>query len=144
MIRKFEKSDLDRIAAIWLDSNIKVHNFIPADYWKGNFNKVKADLLQAEVYVYEDCGRILGFVGLQGNYIAGVFVRDDVRSRGIGSQLLEYLRNSKNDLNLRVYKKNTGAVRFYLREHFKISLTQTDKDTGEEEYLMIWDNQCPA
>ena len=35
-----------------MDTNIKAHNFIPAEYWKSNFKSVKEALLQAEVYVY--------------------------------------------------------------------------------------------
>ena len=35
-----------------LDTNIKAHNFIPAEYWKSNFKSVKEALLLAEVYVY--------------------------------------------------------------------------------------------
>ena len=51
MIRKLQKADINQVADIWLDTNIKVHNFIPAQYWKDNFELVKELLLQAEVYV---------------------------------------------------------------------------------------------
>ena len=32
MIRKSNPNDINRIAEIWLDTNIKVHSFIPQDY----------------------------------------------------------------------------------------------------------------
>ncbi|MCI6010626.1 MAG: hypothetical protein MRZ48_10915 [Anaerostipes hadrus] len=35
MIRKLQKTD------IWLDTNLKAHDFIPAKYWKNNFQLVK-------------------------------------------------------------------------------------------------------
>ncbi len=43
MIRKMEKKDLDRVSKIWLDTNIKAHDFIPAQYlgeklWTGKRN----------------------------------------------------------------------------------------------------------
>ena len=41
MIREFRKADINRIADIWLDTNIKAHYFIPAQYWKTNFEFVK-------------------------------------------------------------------------------------------------------
>lgn len=53
MIRKLQKADINRVADIWLDTNLKAHYFIPAQYWKNNFELVKDMLMQAEVYVYE-------------------------------------------------------------------------------------------
>ena len=37
MIRVVQKTDITKVADIWLDTNIKAHNFIPAEYWKSNF-----------------------------------------------------------------------------------------------------------
>ena len=36
MIREFQRDDINKVADIWLDTNIKAHNFIPAEYWKSN------------------------------------------------------------------------------------------------------------
>ena len=36
MIREFQMDDINKVADIWLDTNIKAHNFIPAEYWKCN------------------------------------------------------------------------------------------------------------
>lgn len=40
MIRELNKVDIDRVADIWLDTNIKAHYFIPAEYWESNFEFV--------------------------------------------------------------------------------------------------------
>ena len=37
MIRKLQKADINKVADIWLNTNIKAHYFIPAQYWKSNF-----------------------------------------------------------------------------------------------------------
>ncbi len=66
MIRELQKADINQVADIWLDTNIKVHNFIPAQYWKDNFELVKELLLQAEVYVFEENREIKGFIGMNG------------------------------------------------------------------------------
>ena len=29
MIREFQRDDINKVADIWLDTNIKAHNFIP-------------------------------------------------------------------------------------------------------------------
>ena len=56
-----KEDDINKVAAIWLDTNIKAHNFIPAQYWKSNYKSVKEALSQAEVYVYEYDTEIQGF-----------------------------------------------------------------------------------
>ena len=68
MIREFQRDDINKVADIWLDTNIKAHNFIPAKYWKSNFKSVKEALLLAEVYVYEYDTEIQGFIGLNDVY----------------------------------------------------------------------------
>ena len=139
MIRIMQAADLARVAEIWLDTNLSAHDFVPAGYWQEHFEQVKQMLPLAEVYVYEDQGEIQGFIGLDGSYIAGIFVCGQAQSRGIGGQLLDYVKARKKRLNLRVYQKNARAIAFYRREQFHIQGEGTDGDTGEKEYLMVWE-----
>lgn len=44
----------------------------------------------------------------------------------------------KSDLVLSVYKKNTRAVDFYLREGFFILDEKIDDDTNQIEFVMKW------
>ena len=140
MIRELQKTDIDTVSQIWLDANRDAHDFIPAEYWENNFLPVKKMLLQAEVYVYMDerKNRIEGFVGLDQEYIAGIFVRKEARSGGIGKALLDFVKEKKQELTLNVYRKNERAVRFYEREGFQIIDRTVDKSTDEREYLMKW------
>lgn len=138
MIRRLQKLDINKIADIWLDTNMKAHNFIPTQYWTDNYKTVKESIEQAEVYVYEDGNNVLGFVGLSEDYIAGIFVSEEAQSRGVGKQLLDFVKGIKKQLRLTVYQKNTRAVTFYQREQFEIQHEQMDTNTGEKEYVMIW------
>ena len=140
MIRKLKLVDMDKVMCIWLNSNIEAHSFISEKYWRNNFEMVKQVLPKAEVYVYEDelNGEVQGFIGLEDMYIAGIFVCSERRSQGIGKKLLEHAKSVKSDLSLNVYEKNEKAVRFYLREDFRVKSKEIDKNTGENEYYMIW------
>ena len=62
MIRKLQKADLNDVANLWLDTNLKAHNFISAEYWNTNFEFVKEMLPQAEVYVYENDKKICRYL----------------------------------------------------------------------------------
>ena len=69
MIRKLLNEDIDRVADIWLKTNLKAHYFIINQYWKSNYELVKEMMSQSEVYVYEDDKMIQGFVGLNDEYM---------------------------------------------------------------------------
>ena len=139
MIRKLRKADVNRVAKIWLDTNIKAHYFISVQYWKNNFELVKELLLQTTVYVYEDNQGIWGFIGLNDEYVEGIFVSDEMQSRGIGKMLLDYIKDKKDRLQLKVYQKNVRAMSFYQREGFTIQSESMDEFTGEKEYVMNWE-----
>lgn len=138
MIRRLQKVDINRVADIWLKTNLEAHDFISEQYWIGNYEAVKKMLPQAEVYVYEDNKIIQGFVGVQDEYIEGIFVSSKMQSHGIGKALLDYIKNKKVRLQLSVYQKNSRAMSFYQREGFTIQSERLDEFTGEKEYVMEW------
>ena len=140
MIREIRKADINKVANIWLDTNITAHYFIPAQYWQNNFELVKELLLQATVYVYEHNQEIQGFIGLNDEYVEGIFVSDEMQSRGIGKMLLDYIKDKKDRLQLKVYQKNVRAMSFYQREGFTIQSEGMDEFTGEKEYVMNWES----
>ena len=140
MIRKLQKADINRVADIWLKTNLKVHFFISEQYWISNYEFVKEMLPQAEVYVYEDDKMIQGFIGVSDEYIEGIFVSDEMQSRGIGKILLDYIKDKKDKLQLKVYQKNVRAMSFYQREGFTIQSEEMDEFTREKEYVMNWES----
>ena len=126
------------VSITWLDTNLKAHYFIPGQYWKNNIDLVKEMLPQAEVYVYENDCQIEGFIGLNDEYMEGIFVRDEMQSQGIGKLLLNFVKEKKTKLYLNVYQKNTRAIHFYQREGFEIQREGLDEVTGEKDYVMVW------
>lgn len=139
MIRKFEINDIETVMQIWLKTNISAHDFISETYWRMNYELVKKMFPDATIFVYEEDNTILGFIGITENYIAGIFIAENSQSKGKGKALLDYVKQSHTELALQVYKKNSRAVRFYLREGFVASKEQMDENTDETELLMNWE-----
>ena len=137
MIRLFEFRDLDRIMEIWLAGNLTAHPFIKEGYWKQNYETVRAVLPNAEMYVFEKDGEVQGFIGMDAEYIAGLFVAEGHWGQGIGHQLISEVKRKKR-LSLHVYEKNTGAVAFYQAQGFRVENSMTEKENGEQEYLMVF------
>lgn len=138
MISNFKIENLHEIMNIWLRSNKQAHHFIPESYWVGMVPVVKEMLPLANIYVYYHDDKIVGFIGLDGNHIEGVFIDPKYQSHGFGKQLLDYAKEISSTLTLNVYDKNMRAKSFYLRENFKIIEESIDSGTNEKELLMKW------
>ena len=138
MIRKFEKNDINPVMQIWKNENIKAHKFISKEYWKNNYNYVKEILPNAEIYVYVLKENIVRFIGINENYIEGIFVEESMRGKGIGTQLLNLAKQLCSSLTLQVYEKNQSALRFYFKEGFQIKKKQMDSETGQMDFTMEW------
>ena len=141
MIRKLRPTELSNVMQIWLDANLETHPFIQAQYWHKTADHVRKLLASAEIYVYEteEDHKLVGFIGLFDNHIAGLFVHRAYRSTGVGKALIDYAKLSKAYLVLHVFKQNKRAYRFYRREDFQLSRTLTDPDTQQTEYEMFWE-----
>lgn len=138
MIRKFEKNDISAVMKIWENENIRTHNFIAKEYWKNNYEYVKNILPNADIYVYILDEHIVGFAGVNNNYIEGIFVDINNQCSGIGTSLLDKIKEDKENLILSVYKKNTNAIKFYKKNNFIIISENIDENTNEIEYIMTW------
>lgn len=86
----------------------------------------------------EKINQVIDFIGLMNSYIAGLFVKEQARSKCVGKELLSFAKSIKRSLSLYVYEKNQRAIRFYLREGFAIQSASVDEDTHEKELLMVW------
>lgn len=141
MIEKITDPDpvtLQKLGQIWLAGNLQAHDFIPAEYWTSNLKAVLTQLPQATLYVARTQTTIQGFLGLQGAYIAGLFVAKAYQKKGIGQALLQTVQAEYPTLTLAVYTKNQIARQFYLRQGFRLKKRQLDPETGVSNDLMSW------
>ncbi|WWR15647.1 GNAT family N-acetyltransferase [Lachnospiraceae bacterium JLR.KK008] len=138
MIRRFRDDDVDAVMSIWLNANLEAHTFIASEYWLDNYDAVKKMIPGAEVWVSENGQVVDGFIGMTGDYIAGIFVDKTARAKGIGSELLRTVQKDRKRLKLRVYRRNTSAIDFYSNRGFLIEAEYMDAQTSEWEYGMVW------
>ena len=139
MIRRLNDNNIDPVMQMRKAEIIRANNFIRKEYWEEKFNYVKSILPSAEIYVYIDKNTIEGFIGINNNYIEGIFIKEINQNKGIGTALLEKVKQLKPKLILNVYEKNKKAIKFYEKNGFKIIKENTDKETNEKEYTMIWE-----
>ena len=139
MIRLFNLEDLDDVMKIWFDANLEVHNFINKNYFISNYEHVKEEIKKSNIFVYENNGKILGFIGIDNGFIQGIFVSKTSRSKGIGKKLIDYCKEKYSTLSLKVYEKNKRAINFYKNQEFRIYSKSVDIQTQQVEYDMVWE-----
>ena len=146
MIRKATQQDIEKVMQIWLKASLQAHDFIAADFWRQRLPEVRDVYLpQAETFVYEDKHQIKGFISvILDNYIGALFVDTAYQRRSIGSKLLDYVRQNRPNLTLKVYARNKAALNFYQKNDFKILVEKKDDATGENELIMSWAKGCKS
>ncbi|MBB1139895.1 N-acetyltransferase [Myroides sp. WP-1] len=137
MIRLFVATDSKEVVELWYEASVLAHDFIAPEYWQ----EKKEDMAQiyipnSETYVYEKEKHILGFVSLIGNYIAAIFVAPNQQGKGIGKELMQFVKQKKSTLELGVYAKNTNSIAFYKKQGFVVVEEKLDEPTGEREVVM--------
>jgi ribosomal protein S18 acetylase RimI-like enzyme len=86
------------------------------------------------VWLAEEDGTeaVLGFAALDGRLLDHLYLRPEVRRRGIGTLLLDAVKAaSPEELSLHVFQRNTEARSFYERHGFVV--VDTDDGSRNEE-----------
>ena len=137
MIRKFRQSDIDQVMSIWLEASIKSHDFIDSEFWESKIKDMRELYIPSgETYVYEEGDIIKGFLSLNNDTLAALFVSPDSQEKGIGMQLMRKAKDVRENLSLTVYKENIKSIEFYQKCGFKIEQEQIDRHTGHPELVM--------
>ncbi|KAA2275081.1 GNAT family N-acetyltransferase [Staphylococcus haemolyticus] len=136
-LKKKNRKTIKVLGNIWLNANLDTHTFIDSIYWIDNYSNVLDSLKDADVYVYKENEQIVAFCGLIDNYIAGLFVKEEYRNKGIGHALIKHLQSEYDHLSLEVFEQNNRAVHFYESLGFIKMESSVDK-TNHTQSLMQW------
>ncbi|MCP4134761.1 MAG: GNAT family N-acetyltransferase [bacterium] len=131
--------DIPEIVDIWYEVSVQAHNFIPDDYWEANKEVMKSKYIpMSETYIAINGKIISGFISLVDEYLAAIFVKQEFQGNGVGSSLLKYAKELRNNLQLKVFCKNMKSVEFYKSKGFSVISESKDENTGENEFVMQW------
>ncbi len=137
MIRKHNKNDLDPILDVWVQASTLAHPFLEKEF----VEKVKNDMRElyipnSETWVHEQNDKVIGFIGMMENEIGGLFVLPGHHSKGIGTQLVNFILNTHKELEVEVFKKNKIGRAFYDKYGFKTFREFVHKESGQEVVRM--------
>ncbi|GEO69182.1 GNAT family N-acetyltransferase [Levilactobacillus acidifarinae] len=134
-------AELETVTAIWLAGNLEAHPFVDPAYWRAHQAEVRIQLGETPLITASEAGKVIGFLGLQNDYIAGLFVTAAWQHRGVGRQLVATAQAQHQRLTLAVYQKNTRAVSFYCNLGFTESQRTIEPETGLVDLTMQWSHE---
>lgn len=124
MIRKYKKSDWDKVREIYdLSKPDEMVNIVkPIDITPLSQDKNMIEYFnESEIKVYEKKQNVLGFIGRKENIISWLFVHPKYRKKGIAKSLLiDLIQTYDKPLKLNLTKSNHVAKQLYLNFGFKI------------------------
>ncbi|MFZ5937296.1 acetyltransferase [Pseudomonas sp. HS6-2] len=120
IIRQALAADHPRLLDIWLRAVRATHQFLQASDIDALLPQLRDVYLHAvELWVAVDTeDKPLGFIGLNENHVEMLFIDPDLRGQGIGPELLDFCRRSRDTLSVDVNEQNPQAVGFYLHYGF--------------------------
>lgn len=131
LIRKYEDSDLDAVLSAWENASKVAHPFLTPQFLaKERENIPTVYLPQAETWVIEQVGAVIGFISLLGNEVGAIFVQPQFHGLGAGRALMDKAKELHGNLEVEVFEKNLIGRRFYEKYGFAFVNKTMHEETG--------------
>ena len=133
MIRPYQDTDLSEVLEAWYSASLLGHPFLDEAFFERERNQIRDVYLpNAETWVFEQNGVVVGFVALMGNEVGGLFVDTDYHGKGIGRALMDHVKSIRDVLELLVFEDNKVGRAFYEKYGFR----QVGEEIHEETSFM--------
>lgn len=131
MIRKYEPRDLEDLLNAWAAASAVAHPFLTREFLEQERQNIpNLYLPNAETWVWEGDGRVIGFIALIGNEVGAIFVDPEFHGTGIGRALMDQARSLRDELEVEVFKANSIGRAFYAKYGFELIEEKTHEPTG--------------
>ena len=140
MIRRMEKSEARAVMDVWLRTSNYSNSFVESDFWTMHYEFVKQKYIdRKDTFVYVKDNVIVGFTVVdEDNEICGLFVEPAYQNRGIGRELITFLKSEYTRLRIEIYAKNRKAFAFSLQMGFTVESASRQESNNELMYAMVW------
>lgn len=133
MIRTYQITDTDAILDAWLQASKIAHPFLSADFIEQEKDNIRNIYLpNTQTWVYEQEERVIGFISMIQNEVGAIFLQPGFHGQGIGKQLMDYVADRYEELEVEVFEKNTIGRAFYDRYGFLKMHDSMHQPTGQK------------
>ena len=131
MIREYGPEDCEDLLNVWAQASDLAHSFLSDEFLRQERHNIpNVYLPNAETWVWEAQGRVVGFISLLGNEVGALFVEPERHRSGIGRALLEHAGTLRGELEVEVFERNQIGRAFYTKMGFEYMHQSLHEPTG--------------
>lgn len=131
MIRQYTPNDLPDLLETWEAASAVAHPFLSEEFLAAERENIpNLYLPNAETWVWEESGVVVGFIALIGNEVGAIFVHPNSQRNGIGAALLAKAGQLRGDLEVEVFAANAIGRSFYAKSGFVKICESIHEQTG--------------
>ena len=134
-IRQYKETDLSGILSSWENASKIAHPFLTKEFLdKERYNIPNLYLPNADTWVADINGSVVGFIALLGNEVGAIFVEPKFQGAGVGTALMNKAQGIHGDLEVEVFQANPIGRKFYDSYGFK---PMSEKDHAETGHRLL-------
>ncbi|MFT6582545.1 MAG: putative acetyltransferase [Alphaproteobacteria bacterium] len=119
-IRQYRDSDLNGVLSAWESASKIAHPFLTPEFMDSERHNIPNMYLpNADTWVADLDGAIIGFIALIGDEVGAIFVDPVHQGAGVGRSLMDKACDLCGDLELGVFEANSIGRGFYEHYGFK-------------------------
>jgi putative acetyltransferase len=132
VIRQYAKYDLDDVLSSWENASKIAHPFLEESFLETErYNIPNLYLPNADTWVAEVDGKVVGFIALIGNEVGAIFLDPKFQGIGIGKSMMDKAQEIHGTLEVEVFKDNPIGRKFYDRYGFEFLAESIHEPTNQ-------------
>ncbi len=135
IIRHYKKNsnDLTGILSSWENASKIAHPFLTEKFLDTErYNIPNVYLPNADTWVAESGGTVIGFIALIGNEVGAIFVEPEFHGTGVGLSLMNKAQQIHGHLEVEVFEENAIGRKFYSNYGFSLLIEKIHEPTGNK------------
>ena len=130
MIRKYKETDLEELLEVWYEASSMAHPFLDSEFMEKEKQNIRDVYMpNTKTWVSTNKDVLDGFIAMMGNEVGAIFVRPEKHGQGIGKNLMDFVCQFHNELEVEVFKDNKIGRAFYTKYGFKVIKEYQHKET---------------
>ncbi|PCI79349.1 MAG: GNAT family N-acetyltransferase [SAR86 cluster bacterium] len=132
IIRHYVEGDLEGVLSSWESASKIAHPFLKEEFLETErYNIPNVYMPNADTWVAEVKGNVVGFIALIGNEVGAIFLDPKFQGIGIGKALMDKAQELHGTLEVEVFKANSIGRKFYGRYGFEFLAESTHEPTNQ-------------
>lgn len=130
---KIDSNDLTGVMSSWENASKIAHPFLAEKFLDTErYNIPNMYLPNADTWVADFDGIVIGFIALMGNEVGAIFVEPEFHGTGVGLSLMNKAQQLHGDLEVEVFDENSIGRKFYSSYGFSLLTEKIHAPTGNK------------